>query len=261
MPAPKNCLLVPADDAAPSYAAPTDTPAALAAHTESASSADSEPELDPPSPGARDDPNLGDRITADLADACKRSMLQARRVLDHRPVRDPSSRTKRPRPKRCTKELFAFFIAWKRLEHRQQRAHANAPTFDHNKLFTEFHSFNGAQQYYWTHMHELFSLYKRQQLALLSPAKSKDGVAAREREIFAAFFLLDVSQQRLLVDDWVVERTARAQRRHAAALETCLARRTLARIRADVLLLVRNIDYVLRRGVAPRTWQGAFEGI
>ena len=76
-----------------------------------------------------------------------------------------------------------------------------------------------------------------------------------------AFYFLKVPAQKQLVDDWLVERTARHRERHAEALETCLARRALTKIRTDLLVLVNNIDYVLRDNIEPERWQNIFEGI
>jgi hypothetical protein len=157
------------------------------------------------------------------------------------------------------KALFAFFVNWRNHEHKLQSRVGYPPAFDGNTCFTEFGGFNDTQRYYWTHMYELARLHTRQQLALRSPASTEKNTALRNRELFAAFFHLDLAQQRLLVEDWLVERTARSKRRNTAELETCLTRKTLAKIRADVLVLVRNIDYVLRRDVAPKAWHGPFE--
>jgi hypothetical protein len=282
-----------------SYAAPTDAPVAPIAPTAptdgSLSSDEGDAELDdlcqaalqPTEPSGRtryapdntdadfdkqvhQNINVGDRITAELVATCERDMRCARRRLDKPAIRDAAlgltagkteAGHKRVKIKMHTRDLFAFFMSWKRQEHKRLRERGNPPSFDGNRLFTEFHSFNGTQKYYWTHMYELFSLYKRQQLALRSPASSKADAALRQGKLMVAFFHLDLSQQRLLVDDWIIERTARSKQRHAAQLETCLARKTLAKIKADLVVLGRNIDYVLRHGVDPHPWQGAFEGI
>jgi hypothetical protein len=75
------------------------------------------------------------------------------------------------------------------------------------------------------------------------------------------FFYLSLSEQKKLVDDWIVERTVRESDRHAQELEESLARKTLTKIKADMLAVVSNIDYVLREGRHPHKWQSAFEGI
>jgi hypothetical protein len=68
-------------------------------------------------------------------------------------------------------------------------------------------------------------------------------------------------EQKQLVDDWIVERTARQRERRAQELEESLARKTLAKIKKDMLAVASNVDYVLREGRRPHQWQGAFEGI
>ena len=266
MPAPKKCMLVPADQAsapACSYAAPTEMPSAPAVHSDGSAS-NSESDGEPPGNTLDDSPNVGDQITAALVETCQRDLLQAQRDLaplepEARPPRKKSGLPQHRSAGARNKPLFVFFVNWKRHEHKLQSRHGTPPAFDANACFAEFCGLNGTQRYYWTHMHELARLHTRQQLALRSPASTEKNAALRSRELFAAFFNLDLAQQRLLVEDWLVERTARSKRRNAAELETCLARKTLAKIRADVLVLVRNIDYVLRRGVAPRSWHGPFE--
>jgi hypothetical protein len=129
------------------------------------------------------------------------------------------------------------------------------------KLLLEFQTLSGHMQYYWVHMFELWRLYERQQIATCSPLTSADGARQRTRDMVLAFYYFDLAQQELLVNEWVIERTARQQGKRAAELETCLTRKTLAKIKTDMLAVVRNIDYVLREGLAPHLWQGAFEGI
>jgi len=177
-----------------------------------------------------------------------------KRVREHR---FKPSRRKSRRP-----TLWRFFVAWKRIEHKGQHVHDQEPlTVRSAKLLLEFKTLSGPMQYYWVHMFELWRLYERQQIALRSPLASESAGRERAREMLLAFYYLDLAQQKLLVDDWIVERTARQRERRAADLETCLARKTLARIKTDILAVVGNIDYVLREARAPHVWQGAFEGI
>ena len=160
------------------------------------------------------------------------------------------------------KPFFSFFRAWRRIE--QHGEHVNlrrAPRSLGPALVAEFNSLSGPMQYYWTHMFELFRLYERQQIPLNPPAANSLAVRTRRDKFLLAFYYLDLPAQKMLVDDWIVERTARAQSNRAYELETCLARRTLAKIKADMLAVVHNIDYVLRENVPPTRWQGAFEGI
>jgi hypothetical protein len=163
---------------------------------------------------------------------------------------------------RCDKPFFSFFRAWRRIEQRGEHVNLRrAPRALGPTLVAEFNALSGPMQYYWTHMFELFRLYERQQIPLHSPAGYAEAIRARRDKFLLGFYYLDVPAQKMLVDDWIVERTARAKSMRAHELETCLARRTLAKIKADMLAVVHNIDYVLRENVPPHRWQGAFEGI
>jgi len=188
--------------------------------------------------------------------------LPACRPKRGRPLKTPGRDGSTPRSQ-ATSALFRFFVRSQRMHHRGAPVGARAPRRSVAELWTDFSNLAGPAQYYWTHMFELFRLYERQQLALADPVPSVVAApaACRNRAMLSAFYYLSVSAQRALVDDWIVERTARARSRRAEQLETCLARRTLAKIRADVLVLVHNIDYVLQEGLVPHPWQGAFEGI
>jgi ribosomal protein L9 len=66
------------------------------------------------------------------------------------------------------------------------------------------------------------------------------------RKLMLQFYYLSLVEQRQLVDDWIVERTARQRDRRAQELEESLARKTLAKIKKDMLAVVSNVDYVLR---------------
>ena len=132
--------------------------------------------------------------------------------------------------------------------------------FDRDAVL-EFANLSGPMKYYWVHMFELWRLYERQQLARSSPATDAHNARRRRREMLLEFYYLDLAQQKMLVDDWIVERTGRQRQRAAAELETCLARKTLLKIKTDMLAMVANIDFVLRDGLLPHKWQGAFHGI
>jgi hypothetical protein len=116
-------------------------------------------------------------------------------------------------------------------------------------------------KYYWVHMFELWRLYERQQLARSSPATGAHNARRRRRDMLLEFYYLDLAHQKILVDDWIVERTGRHRDRAAAELETCLAHKTLLKIRTDMFAMVSNIDFVLRDGLLSHKWQGAFHGI
>jgi hypothetical protein len=166
-----------------------------------------------------------------------------------------NSRPRRP-------DLWRFFVTWKRIEHKGKNVRMpGASILRTSELLVEFQTLTGQMQYYWVHMYELWRLYERQQLAQRSPLRSKEAARERTRDMMLSFYYLALPQQHVLVDDWIVERTARQRSRNAAELEACLARKTLAKIKADMLVVVANIDYVLREGIAPHKWQGAFEGI
>lgn len=158
--------------------------------------------------------------------------------------------------------FFKFFRAWRRIDARGDSVVVRrAPRRTGPELVAEFHALSGPMRYYWTHMFELFSLFTRQQIPQLPPPENKLAVKARRDKLLLAFYYLGEPQQRLLVDDWIAARTARAASKRAHELETCLARRALAKIKADMLAVVHNIDFVLRENVPPHRWQGAFEGI
>jgi hypothetical protein len=91
--------------------------------------------------------------------------------------------------------------------------------------------------------------------------KSKQDGRWRRRKLMLQFYYLSLVEQKQLVDVWIVERTARQRERRAQELEESLARKTLAKIKKDMLAVVSNVDYVLREGRRPHQWQGAFEGI
>jgi hypothetical protein len=187
--------------------------------------------------------------------------VRIKRVVSGPPIKRgaPLKKLRSRRP-----SLWRFFVAWKRIEYKGQHVHVHEKerlSVRSAKLLREFQTLSGPMQYYWVHMFELWRLYERQQIAVRSPLASADGARQRTRDMMLAFYYLDLAQQKLLVDDWVVERTARQQGKRAAELETCLARKTLAKIKIDILTVVSNIDYVLREGLAPHQWQGAFEGI
>jgi hypothetical protein len=164
------------------------------------------------------------------------------------------------RPRRH--DLWRFFVTWKRIEHKGNNVrHSGASILRSADLLAEFQTFTGQMQYHWVHMYELWRLYERQQIAQRSPLRSREYARERTRDMMLSFYYLALPQQHVLVDDWIVERTARQRSRNAADLETCLARKALAKIKTDMLVVVANIDYVLREGIAPHKWQGAFEGI
>jgi hypothetical protein len=289
---PKNCLLVPGDARrahSPDFA--TDAESRF-----SASDSDADAELPPPadlstrvsslfnSDSARTTRRL-EALDAQNARAERelREQRDARDALHTRPRkrgRPPTlSRTKRDAAITARedaeaeatalthldskdKPFFSFFRAWRRIE--QHGEHVNlrrAPRALGPTLVAEFNSLSGPMQYYWTHMFELFRLYERQQIPLNPPAANSLAIRTRRDKFLLAFYYLDLDAQKMLVDDWVAERTARAKSQRAYELEECLARRTLAKIKADMLVVVHNIDYVLRENVPPTRWQGAFEGI
>jgi hypothetical protein len=178
---------------------------------------------------------------------------------------------KRGRPKTdlLKRDLFRFFCKLRRLEH--HIAITNNPTSSQyaqsnlllttDQLATEFLSQSAASKYHYTHMYELWCLYQRQQIPLLPPINSSRDERTRRNALLSAFFTLKPPAQKQLVDDWLVERTARQRERHAEALETCLARRVLIKLKSDLLVLANNIDYVLRDNIEPQRWQSIFSGI
>lgn len=201
-------------------------------------------------------------------DTMRARMIRKAQPVPRRPTKNTSaidthvvdashdhSRPRRP-------QLWRFFVTWKRIEHKGKNVRLHgASTLRSTDLLAEFQTFTGQMQYYWVHMYELWRLFERQQIATRSPLKSKDLARERTRDMMLTFYYLSLPQQHVLVDDWIAERTARQRSRHAAELETCLARKTLAKIKSDMLVVVANIDYVLRENLAPHKWQGAFEGI
>jgi hypothetical protein len=259
----KNCVL----------AAPID-PRVFGTLTDTA-----EFERAPSTPSTTDAELSDDRVAdpapfddAEARKSCAAELLQAqfhrsekrKRAVRSRVRGQPSSPASplqpwRRRPRAA--ELFRFFVRWKRIEHKNNTSQTQVPRPSIDALLTDFHNLTGPLQYYWTHMHELWLLYERQQLALRSPIKTAAEYRSRTRELAQSFYYLDGPAQKLLVDDWIVERNARQRERHAEQLETCLARKTLAKIKADVLALVANIDYVLRESRLPRQWPATFVGV
>lgn len=159
-------------------------------------------------------------------------------------------------------DIFRFFLAFKRIERKgDYTSEKHTPGVDKPKMLAEFTGLSGPMKFHWVHMFELWHLYERQQLAHSSPATDARNARHRRRAMLLEFYYLDIHQHKMLVDDWIVERTARQRSRAAAQLESCLARKTLLRIKTDILTMVANIDFVLRDGLMPRHWQRAFPGI
>jgi hypothetical protein len=171
---------------------------------------------------------------------------------------EPRSRIDRRSERKREPNMWAFFILIKQIE---AKGSLHTRRIPRRELLVEFKSLSGPQQYYWTHMYELWRLYERQQIALWPLLKSKEDGRWRKRKLMLQFYYLSLPEQKQLVDDWIVERTARQRERRAQELEESLARKTLAKIKKDMLAVVSNIDYVLREGRRPHQWQGAFEGI
>lgn len=187
------------------------------------------------------------------------------------------------------KTVFRFFCRWRRLEYKsgvpknkrapQSAADATpfslppeaqpqpAPAPEHEPPLTfqalrdEFAALNASKRYYYTHLFELLTLYERQQIPLLPAVACTRDVRARRRVILSSFYFLSVPAQTRLVDDWLVERTARQRARHADVLETCLARRALAKIKTDILALVRSIDFVLNEDGPAEPWTNLFDRV
>lgn len=181
------------------------------------------------------------------------------RARPGRPKRgEPRSRKERRSERKREPNMWAFFVQMKQIE---AKGALHARRIPRRELLLEYKGLNGPMQYYWTHMSELWSLYERQQIALWPVLKSKQDGRWRRRKLMLQFYYLSLVEQRQLVDDWIVERTARQRERRAQELEESLARKTLAKIKADMLAVVSNVDYVLREGRRPHQWQGAFEGI
>lgn len=202
-------------------------------------------------------------------DKARNKLARCARPEPHRPTKPPSpanpvSRDARHNPlpadynQPSHKKLWRFFELWKRIDHKGTHATATVSGED---LAKEFHTLTGAGKYYWVHMYELWRLYERQQIALRSPLKSKHAARDRSRETMLGFYYLTLPQQNALVDDWISERDAGHRTRHAEELEACLAKKTLAKIKADMLTVVANIDFVLRENIAPHKWRAALPGI
>jgi hypothetical protein len=221
--------------------------------------------------GSDEEGSAAARAAAIEAAAWKRRKLQDERmtraegaVIDTRPrmgrprTGEPRERVEQGSDQRKRPNLWAFFRVMKQIE---AKGTMHARHIPRKELLAEFKTLSGPQQYYWTHMYELWRLYERQQIALWPLLKSKEDGLWRKRKLMMQFYYLSLSEQKKLVDDWIVERTARERDRRAQELEESLARKTLAKIKADMLAVVSNIDYVLREGRRPHKWQGAFEGI
>lgn len=185
-------------------------------------------------------------------------------VIDIKPRRgrprrnEPRWRIDRRSERKKEPNMWVFFVLMKHIEAKGSTDKRKAPR---RELLLEYKGLNGPMQYYWMHMFELWSLYERQQIALWPVLKSKQDGRWRRRKLMLQFYYLSLVEQRQLVDDWIVERTARQRDRRAQELEESLARKTLAKIKKDMLAVVSNVDYVLREGRRPHQWQGAFEGI
>ena len=180
-------------------------------------------------------------------------------VRPGRPKRgEPRSRKERRSERKREPNMWAFFVQMKQIE---AKGAMHARLIPRRELLVEYKALSGPMQYYWTHMSELWSLYERQQIALWPVLKSKQDGRWRRRKLMLQFYYLSLVEQKQLVDDWIVERTARQRERRAQELEESLARKTLAKIKKDMLAVVSNVDYVLREGRRPHPWQGAFEGI
>lgn len=273
MAARKNCVLAaPIDPRA--FVVPTDVsalPFSRRASTPSSSEADlpldvlcvAQEALD--APATFDDANTREVCARDLLQAqigrsaTRRTQARARTRTTYTDSPQSPLRPRRRRPRAA--DLFAFFVRWKRIEHQSHEAKGSRPRPTADTLLNEFLALSGPLQYYWTHMHELWLLYQRQQLALRSPLRSVGHKKTRTRELLLTFYYLDGPAQKLLVDDWIAECTARQREFHAEKLETCLARKTLVKIKADVLALVASIDYVLRESRPPRNWPATVAGV
>jgi hypothetical protein len=181
-----------------------------------------------------------------------------RRISEAISSGEPRERVEKASEQGKRPNLWAFFRAMKQIE---VKGTMHARRIPRKELLAEYKALSGPQKYYWTHMYELWRLYERQQVALWPLLKSKEDGRWRKRKLKMQFYYLSMSEQKQLVDDWIVERTARERDRRAQELEESLARKTLAKIKADMLAVVSNIDYVLREGRRPHKWQGAFEGI
>ena len=185
-------------------------------------------------------------------------------VVDTKPRRgrprrhEPRWRIERRSERKREPNMWAFFVLMKQIE---TKGSMHALKIPRKELLAQYKALSGPMQYYWMHMYELWSLYERQQIALWPVLKSKQDGRWRRRKLMLQFYYLSLSEQKKLVDDWIVERTARERDHRAQELEESLAHKTLAKIKADMLAVVSNIDYVLREGRRPHQWQGAFEGI
>jgi hypothetical protein len=156
------------------------------------------------------------------------------------------------------RNLFRFFCKYRRFQYRTSDNRKSTFDFD---IASEFIHQSATERHNITHMYELWCLYQRQQIPLLPPVHTKPQETKRKRTILKAFFLLKAPAHKQLVDDWLIENTARKRQRHAEALETCLARRVLTKIKSDLLVLTSNIDYVLRDDIEPQRWQEIFHSI
>jgi hypothetical protein len=214
-------------------------------------------------------PARGDKSTSEDEFVANAQPRRCRRSSPGAPLPGaPLPGDKRPvgRPRKdgrdCNQDIFRFFLAFKRIERKGDYAsEKHTPGVDKPKLLAEFTGLTGPMKFHWVHMFELWHLYERQQLARSSPATDARNARRRRRAMLLEFYYLDIHQQQMLVDDWIVERTARQRSRAAANLEACLARKTLLRIKSDILAMLANIDFVLRDGLLPRRWTGAFPGI
>jgi len=192
---------------------------------------------------------------------------------------DPDAPPHRGRPKvdLVKRSLFRFFCRFKRFEYHSIQVIRNASAAHNNpgfkppriedlpytneQLAVEFINQPPAARYHYTHMYELWCLYQRQQIPLLPPVNNAKEERTRRKAMLDAFLVLKAPAQKQLVDDWLIERTSRHRQRHAEALETCLARRVLIKLKSDLLVLATNIDFVLRDNVEPQRWQNIFNGM
>ena len=206
----------------------------------------------------------GDESTSEDEFVSKAQPRRGRRSSPIAPLPSDKRRVGRPRKdgRDDNQDIFRFFLSFKRIERKGQYAsEKHTPALDKPKLLAEFNGLSGPMKFHWVHMFELWHLYERQQLARSSPATDAHNARRRRRVMLLEFYYLDIHQQQMLVDDWIVERTARQRSRAATQLEACLARKTLLRIKSDILTMLANIDFVLRDGTLPRNWTGAFHGI
>jgi hypothetical protein len=301
MPRPKNCLLVPTDarNAPDPRTQTTYAPApALFPRTDDASDT-SEFSDDAALRVTNPTDEASDRALSANPFALEKPAPPAKRKRG-RPWGDtysPAEETDRKRGRKTLdqtqRQVFRFFCRWRRLEYKSgvtknqppqqpaSSAHAtpfsyqpgaepaapaapepaSEPPLTFQSLRDEFASHNASKRYYYTHLYELLALYERQQIPLLAPVSNTRDVRARRRSILHSFYFLGVPAQTRLVDDWLVERTARQRKRHADVLETCLARRALAKIKTDILALVRSIDFVLNEDGPPEPWTNLFDRI